>query len=250
MEIPFSTPAFIRAGFFTRQGGVSTGIYASLNCGPGSGDAPETVTENRRRVADVFGVNSSQLCTLHQIHSADVIMVNAPFTERPKADAMVSNTPNLILGILTADCAPVLFYDAKNRIIAAAHAGWKGATSGILENTLQAMRSLGAHPAHIHAAIGPTIAQSSYEVGEEFVARFSANEQAQFFIPSPRTRHAMFDLPGYVKNRLRAAGLQQVVNLAMDTLSNPQQFFSYRRTTLAKEPDYGRQISGIMLMHK
>ncbi|MFN7612948.1 MAG: peptidoglycan editing factor PgeF [Alphaproteobacteria bacterium] len=247
MEVPFSTPPFIRAGFFTRQGGVSAGIYASLNCGPGSGDAPEAVAENRRRVASAFGVNSSQLCTLHQVHSADVVIVNSPFAERPKADAMVSNTPGLMLGILTADCAPVLFYDAKNHVIGAAHAGWKGATSGILENTLRTMQSLGAQSEHIHAAIGPTIAQASYEVGPEFLARFNTNDQARFFIPSPRTRHAMFDLPGYVEARLQAAGLRHITNLAMDTLPDEARFFSYRRATLAREPDYGRQVSAIMI---
>ncbi len=174
-------------------------------------------------------------------------MAEAPLAERPRADALVTKTPGLMLGILTADCAPVLFYDAAARVIGAAHAGWKGATSGILENTVRAMQKLGANLPQIHAAIGPTIAQKSYEVGSEFIARFTPSEQARFFLPSATPQHHMFDLPGYVAAQLQAAGLQHVTTLAMDTRSDTQQFFSYRRATLAKEPDYGRQLSAIMI---
>jgi polyphenol oxidase len=245
--IAVSAPAAIRAGFFTREGGVSTGIYAALNCGPGSGDRHEHVAENRRRAAAHFGVLPKQLLTLHQIHSAQVVMAEAPFAERPRADALVTKTPGLMLGILTADCAPVLCYDAAARVIGAAHAGWKGATSGILENTVRAMQQLGARPGEIHAIIGPTIAQKSYEVGPEFIARFTPAEQARFFVASATPEHHYFDLPGYVAARLQAVGLQRVTNLAMDTRSDAQQFFSYRRATLAKEPDYGRQLSAIMI---
>lgn len=245
--LTISAPAAIRAGFFTREGGVSTGIYAALNCGPGSGDTAEHVAENRRRAAAQFGVLPEQLLTLHQVHSAEAVVAEAAFAERPKADALVTKTPGLMLGILTADCAPVLFYDAAARVIGAAHAGWKGATSGILENTVRAMQQLGARPGKIHATIGPTIAQTSYEVGAEFIARFTPAEQARFFVPSATPEHHYFDLPGYVAARLQAVGLQHVTRLDMDTRSDPQQFFSYRRATLAKEPDYGRQLSAIMM---
>ena len=245
--ISVSAPAAIRAGFFTREGGVSTGIYAALNCGPGSGDRHEHVAENRRRAAAHFGVLPEQFLTLHQVHSAEVVVAEAPITERPKADALVTKTPGLMLGILTADCAPVLFTDAAARVIGAAHAGWKGATSGILENTVRAMQQLGSCPGEIHATIGPTIAQKSYEVGPEFITRFTPAEQARFFVPSATPEHHYFDLPGYVAARLQALGLQRVTNLAMDTRSDTQRFFSYRRATLAKEPDYGRQLSAIMI---
>jgi YfiH family protein len=241
------TPPCIRAGFFTREGGVSTGRYASLNCGPGSSDHPQHVAENRRRVAAHFGVTPDKLLTLYQIHSAEVVVVEAPFTERPKADALVTKTPGMMLGILTADCAPVLFYDATARVIGAAHAGWKGATTGILENTLQEMQKLGASLPQIHAVIGPAIAQASYEVGPEFIARFAPDEREQFFIGSTRPDYHRFDLPGYVAARLKSAGVQHVINLAVDTFANPQRFFSYRRATLAQEPDYGRQISAVMI---
>lgn len=238
----------ISHGFFGRVGGVSTGRYDSLNCGPGSADDGNAVRENRRRVTGALGMEPESLCTLYQIHSAEVLTVTEPFTGTPpKADALVTNTPGLTLGILTADCAPVLLADEKAGIIGAAHAGWKGAHGGILEQTVTAMERLGAHRERIAATIGPCIAQPSYEVGPEFIARFKPAHQQQFFIPSRRDGHHQFDLPGFVESELRAAGLQHVAVLAMDTAANPAQFFSYRRATLHAEPDYGRQISAIAL---
>lgn len=235
-------------GFFGRAGGVSEGIYRGLNCGPGSKDVPEHIAENRRRVAASFSQAPEQLCTLYQIHSPDVVSVNAPFGEaRPQADALVTNRPGIVLGILTADCAPVLFADAQAGVIGAAHAGWKGAHGGVVENTIAAMEALGARREQIAAVVGPCIAQVSYEVGPEFVARFTADEQAQYFIPSTRAQHAQFDLAGYVTGALRRAGVAQVSALMVDTCANEEAFFSYRRTTLRGEPDYGRQISAIAL---
>jgi YfiH family protein len=236
-------------GFFGRDGGVSQGIYAGLNCGPGSNDDPAAIAENRRRAAQALGFE--ELSTLYQIHSADVLTLDKPLQdERPQADAMVTKTPGLLLGILTADCAPVLFSDKAARVIGAAHAGWKGACSGVLENTVRAMEALGAKKENIAAAIGPCIGQKSYEVGQEFVDRLLEADPANsvFFGKASRTGHAMFDLPGYVLSRLRAAGLRQIAVLGMDTLSDEQQFFSYRRTTLVGQKDYGRQLSAIGLM--
>ena len=238
----------IAHGFFGRRGGVSEGIYAGLNVGVGSHDDKAHVTENRRRVADSFGQPLEKLCTVHQVHSPDVAVVTGPFTgERPQVDAMVSNTTGVVLGILTADCAPILFADAKAGVIGAAHAGWKGAHYGVIENTIAAMEQLGATRGDIAAVVGPAIGQESYEVGPEFIARFTPELQAAFFIPSSREGHAMFDLQGYVLSRLRNAGLQQVDVIAKDTCALPEDFFSYRRTTLRKEPDYGRHISAITL---
>ena len=253
MLAPFHTHEFldhahVAHGFFGRQGGVSEGIYQGLNCGPGSKDEPEAVAENRARVALALGMLPERLCTLYQVHSPEVVVVHEPFSGAlPQADAMVTNVPRLILGILTADCAPVLFVDHAAGVIGAAHAGWKGAVGGVVENTLRAMETLGAQRDSIAAVIGPCIAQKSYEVGSEFIARFAAADQAQFFIPSPREEHHMFDLPAYVAQTARAAGLQRIAMLAMDTCSDPDRFFSYRRTTLRGEPDYGRQISAIAL---
>lgn len=258
-------------GFFTRTGGVSEGVYASLNCGPGSEDAPEHIAENRARCAGVFGLAPEALLTCYQIHSPDVLTVHEPFTERPKADAMVTNTPGLMLGILTADCAPVLFADAQAGVIGAAHAGWKGAIGGVVENTLVAMEALGATRENIAAVVGPCIQQRSYEVGEEFYARFIAENPAyaHFFAPpgieaeaaqgadreargsqgggTPPEKKHHFDLPGFVMHRLQAAGLKHAANLAMDTVSDEARFFSYRRKTLRNEPDYARQLSAIAL---
>ncbi len=245
---PLLSHPTIAHGFFGREGGVSAGIYASLNCGPGSKDDPAQVAENRARVALVLDERPEQLLTLYQIHSAEVITVSAPFTgERPQADAFATNVAGLTLGILTADCTPVLFADAEAGVIGAAHAGWKGAFTGILENTVVAMERLGADRARIAAVIGPCIQQASYEVGPEFIARFAPADQQQFFIASDRAGHHRFDLPGFVLAQLQRAGLRNGANLAMDTCSNPAQFFSYRRTTLRGEPDYGRQISAITL---
>jgi len=238
----------IAHGFFGREGGVSEGLYAGLNCGPGSADNKAHIAENRARVAHALGQMPEKLCTLYQIHSPNVVIVHEPYIRTPpQADAHVTNVAGITLGILTADCAPVLFADVAVGVIGAAHAGWKGAHGGVVESTVLAMEKLGAKRENIAAIIGPCIAQSSYEVGPEFIARFTADEQTQFFIPSLREEHHRFDLPAYVTKTAHAAGLQRVAVIAMDTCSNEAQFFSYRRTTLRGEPDYGRQISAIAL---
>lgn len=235
-------------GFFGREGGVSEGLYAGLNCGPGSHDQKTHVVENRARAAHALGMMPEKLCTLYQVHSPNVVIVHEPWTNTPpQADAMVTQVPGITLGILTADCAPVLFADHEAGVIGAAHAGWKGAHGGVVQNTLLAMEKLGANRDTTVAVIGPCIAQASYEVGAEFIERFAPAEQQQFFIPSQRAGYHRFDLPAYVAYAARAAGLQQVAVLAMDTASNEAQFFSYRRTTLRGEPDYGRQMSCIAL---
>jgi len=234
-------------GFFGRQGGVSTGIFASLNCGPGSGDDRQSIIENRRRAMAELG--DGKLATLHQIHSPNVVTVTQAWDmgQGPQADAMATNVPGIALGILTADCAPVLFADTEARIIGAAHAGWKGAISGVIESTLEAMEKLGADRARIAAAIGPRISQKNYEVGPEFRARFldadSAN--ARFFIPTPD--HFHFDLEGYTAARLAAAGIGNIEPLSACTYARADDFFSFRRATHRKEGDYGRQVSAIML---
>jgi YfiH family protein len=237
-------------GFFTREGGVSTGLYAGLNCGPGSGDDGGNVAENRRRVASHFQKSPAHLLTCHQVHSADVVAVDAPFSQdaRPKVDALVTTRPGLILGILTADCAPVLFADTEARVIGAAHAGWKGAVGGVLENTIAAMETLGADRARIKAVIGPAIAQPSYEVNAEFYARFrqeNADYQA-FFTPNAEGKY-QFNLPAFVRHRLVHAGVPHAADLGLDTYPESTRFFSFRRTTHAGEADYGRQVSCIML---
>jgi purine-nucleoside/S-methyl-5'-thioadenosine phosphorylase / adenosine deaminase len=222
-------------GFFGRSGGVSEGIFASLNCGPGSGDAREAVLENRRRAADALAPRAT-LLTLYQVHNAEAVVVTAPWDAGPKADAMATNVPGLALGILTADCAPVLFADAEARVIGAAHAGWKGALAGVTDAAIGAMERLGARRARIAAAIGPCIAQASYEVGPEFAPRFGA------FVAE---RH--FDLEGYVAKRLADAGIARVARLSADTYAREADFFSYRRATHRGEKDYGRQLSAIVL---
>lgn len=243
-------PNGIRHGFFTRQGGVSEGIYASLNVGIGSHDKPDHVQENRRRVAAWFGQPLERLATVHQIHSPDVIVMDDTFDgTRPQADAMVTAIPGLVLGVLAADCGPLLFADPQARVIGAAHAGWKGALYGVAENTIAAMVSLGAQVERIVAALGPSIGPASYEVGPEYIARFMAEDEdryARFFTPSTKPGHAMFDLPGLTTQRLLDAGIQ-AENLKIDTYPD-ERFFSYRRTTHAGEPDYGRQISAIAIM--
>jgi hypothetical protein len=241
-----ATPG-IAHGFFGRTGGVSTGIYESLNCGPGSGDDPAAVAENRRRVRETLGV--ATLNTLHQIHSSAVVTATEPWQQGPQADAMVTTMPGIALGILTADCAPVLFADAQARVIGAAHAGWKGALGGVLEATLAAMEALGAQRARIAAAIGPCIAQASYEVGPEFRAQFVAADaaNARFFVPSDRAGHHRFDLEGFVADRLARAGVDKIEALAACTYGRAADFFSFRRATHRNEPDYGREISAIVL---
>jgi YfiH family protein len=239
-------------GFFTRLGGVSTGVYATLNCGPGSNDAPQHVTENRRLAMECMGIPEPMLCTVHQVHGADVVFVTKPWTaaSRPKADAMVTRAAGVALGVLAADCAPVLFADPVARVVGAAHSGWQGAFKGVLEETVKAMVRLGARPGAIRAAVGPCIAQASYEVGSEFRDRFLQRDEAfqRFFIPSSRADHFLFDLPGFVESRLHAAGVSQVERLDRDTYAESDTFFSYRRTTHRGEPDYGRQLSAIALV--
>ncbi len=237
-------------GFFGRQGGVSTGLYASLNCGRGSADAAAAVTENRQRTAAALNLPAASLRSAYQVHSADAAIItladdpSAP----PKADALVTRLPGLALAILTADCAPILFHDPDAGVIAAAHAGWKGALYGIIESTVRAMETIGATRTSIVAVIGPCISQRAYEVGPEFLDRFLV-EDAEFaahFAQSGGDR-LQFDLPGFVLRQLRAAGLTDPEWTGHCTLSDADRFFSYRRTTKADEPDYGRQLSVISL---
>lgn len=241
----------IRHAFFTREGGVSEGIYASLNCGPGSDDQAHRVAENRARAMAMLDLSHDALVTVHQCHTPEAVVVDAPWDEgeRPRADAMVTTRPGLALGILTADCAPVLFADRGGTVIAAAHAGWKGAIGGVLENTLDRMTALGARRKAIIAAIGPCIGQRSYEVGPEFPAPFLAEDaaNADFFAPAARPGHFLFDLPGYVSRKLSRLGVQTVTRMPADTCRDETRFFSYRRATLRGEPDYGRQLSVIVL---
>jgi len=235
-------------GFFTRKGGASSGIFAGLNCGPGSSDQAEVVAINRARVAEAMGVDSTHLLSIHQIHSADVLHVTAPLTDRPRADAMVTATPGLALGVLTADCQPVLFHDPKARIIGAAHAGWRGTRDGVLEATVEAMVALGARREDIAAVIGPTISQSAYEVGPEFFDSFTDDDRsnARFFIAGKDDRY-LFDLPAFGLSRLRAAGVGHAEWTRHCTYRDSERFFSFRRTTHAGEADYGRLISVIRL---
>lgn len=271
----------LRHGFFTRQGGVSEGLYASLNCGPGSQDDPTHVIENRHCAAQAMGADPSALCTLYQVHGAEVVRVNEPWLSsvRPQADAMVTDRPGLMLGILTADCVPVLLADPKARIIGAAHAGWKGALAGVTDVTVDAMEALGGWRDRMIAAIGPAIGWQSYEVDSAFLRRFleadAANEQ--FFRdvsfgkepptgrrrePSAReaasiverssaeqgqTKKHLFNVKGYVAYRLAQAGIHHIQMLGSDTYKEEDRFFSFRRTTHRQEADYGRQLSGIML---
>ncbi|KQZ87095.1 polyphenol oxidase [Mesorhizobium sp. Root157] len=239
----------IRHGYFTRVGGISEGIYQGLNIGTGSADDQELVHENRRRVAQWMGVPASHLLTAHQIHSPHVILARQPFVgERPKADAIVTDRPGIAVGASTADCGPVLFADAKTRVVGAAHAGWKGAFTGVLENTITAMESLGARRENIVAVLGPSIGPANYEVGPEFVERFTSADatNASYFVPSANPGHSLFDLNAYTVERLRKAGVI-AEGLGRCTYAEEDLFYSYRRTTHRKEPDYGRQISAIVL---
>lgn len=232
-------------GFLGRQGGISTGLYAGLNVGLGSDDDRDHVIENRARAARAVHPGAAMV-TLHQVHSADVIAVTAPFpdAERPQADAMVTDRPGLLLGILTADCAPVLFADPEAGIIGAAHAGWKGAIGGVTDATITAMENLGADRARIVAAVGPCIARPSYEVDDAFVRRFEERDPAnERFFTAGRTGHHLFDLEGYVVARLASAGVTRIAALGLDTYVDPDRFFSFRRATHRGEPGYGRQIS-------
>lgn len=236
-------------GFLGRRGGVSTGIHSGLNVGVGSEDDPEAVTENRRRAAEAV-LPGAALATVYQVHSADVVVVDCavPLDQRPAADALVTTSPGVLLGILTADCAPVLFADAEAGVIGAAHAGWKGALGGVTDRTIAAMCTLGADRSRIRAAIGPCISRASYEVDEGFAQRFEADDPAneRFFSPG-RAGHYQFDLEGYVAHRLAAAGLAKVTALGLDTYADAAGFYSFRRATHRGEPGYGRQISLIGL---
>ena len=240
----------LRHAFFSRDGGISGGIYASLNGGIGSNDDPANVTENRRRMAAQIGVTTDRFLTLFQVHSPDVVVASAPWdaASRPRADAIVTRAEGLAIGVTAADCGPILLVDPNARVIGAAHAGWKGALTGIVESTVDAMEGLGAERAGIVAAIGPLIRQPSYEVGNEFVERFvdADADNALFFLPASRAGHAMFDLAGFIRVRLENAGVSVIDDIGVDTYSD-ERFFSYRRSVHRKEPDYGRHVHAIML---
>ncbi len=242
----------LRHAFFTRRGGVSDGVYATLNGGVGSCDAPEAVAANRARMAKALEVEPDRLAVPYQVHSPDVVAIGEPWPSdaRPRCDAIVTATPGLALGVTGADCGMILFADAQARVIGAAHAGWKGALSGVIEATVAAMETLGARGSHIVAALGPCIAQNSYEVGPEFVATFAAGDAASppFFRPSRDPERAMFDLHGYIVERARRAGVGAMHDLGLDTYADGARFFSYRRATHRKEPDYGRLVSAIALV--
>lgn len=240
---------FLAHGFFGREGGVSEGIYGSLNCGPGSGDNPNHVAENRKRAAEALGGNPQNLCTLYQVHGTSVIIVDEPWNDsRPQADAIVTDRPGIILGILAADCVPILFCDPENRVIGAAHAGWRPALGGITENTIQAMEQLGAKRENIRVAIGPSIAQKSYQVSEDFLKPFLAerSDNMQFFAPVQNGK-SYFDLKAYLVTKLARSVVKVTNVLANDTCIEEDAFFSYRRKTLRGEEDYGRQLSAIMM---
>ncbi|HEY0112212.1 MAG TPA: peptidoglycan editing factor PgeF [Allosphingosinicella sp.] len=241
--------AAVPHGFLGRSGGVSEGICSGLNVGLGSGDDPSAIRENRRRAVEAV-VPGARFITLHQVHSPDAIYVTAPFPDdaRPRADALVTDRPGLLLGILTADCAPVLLADAQAGVVGAAHAGWKGALGGVVESTVAEMERLGASRQRIAAAVGPCIARRSYEVDDGFLRRFAeADPENERFFGLGRDGHHQFDLGGFVVSRLAAAGLGRIEALGEDTYSQPDRFFSYRRSTHRSEPDYGRQISLIAL---
>ncbi len=251
--------AAVRHGFFTRAGGVSGGLYASLNCGYGSADDPDNVRTNRARAvgalgAETPGAGAPALVTVHQVHSADVVTVTQPWSPdaAPRADAMVTTTPGVILGVSTADCAPVLLADPAAGIVAAAHAGWRGALTGVIETTVAAMVAAGAAPERLVAAVGPCIAQVSYEVGPEFPAPFLQHDPTNraFFAPAARADHWLFDLAGYVTQRLTRAGVAQPAVVGRDTYADDRDFFSYRRATHRGKPDYGRNLSAIRLVER
>jgi YfiH family protein len=240
----------LRHAFFTRDGGVSGGIYESLNGGIGSSDDPAKVAENRRRMAEEIGVEPEHFLSVHQTHSADVIVASGPWQgpSRPMADAIVTRAEGLAIGATAADCGPILLVDPGARVIGAAHAGWKGALTGIVESTVATMEKLGSERSGIVAAIGPLIRQHSYEVGGEFVERFigADAEYALFFLPAAREGHAMFDLAGFIRMRLENAGVLMIDDTGLDTYSD-ERFYSYRRSVHRKEPDYGRHVHSIAL---
>ena len=239
----------IAHGFFTRQGGHSAGIFSSLNCGLSSGDDIALVQQNRNIVARELGVQASHLVSAFQVHSADVIAVTAPFDERPKVDGLVTRQRGLALGVLTADCGPLLFADVRAGVVGACHAGWKGAFDGITDNTVLAMETLGATRKNIVAVLGPTISKANYEVGPDFPKPFlqQNNTHEKFFTPSLKVGHYMFDLPAYLVDRLNKFKVGSVYDLGLCTYADETQFYSYRRATHAHEQDYGRLISAIAL---
>jgi polyphenol oxidase len=241
----------IRHAFFTRDGGVSGGPYASLNGGIGSRDDAGHVSENRARMAAALGVAPDRLLTAYQIHSPHVVVAETPWPmqARPHADAIVTRTAGLAIGVSTADCGPILLADPLARVIGAAHAGWRGALAGVAEATVQAMERLGADRGRIRAALGPMIRQDNYEVGPDLIARFAAEDESadDFFRPAARDRHAYFDLGGYIATRLARAGVRQIEDLRLCTYAEPARFFSFRRTTHRAEADYGRHVNAIAL---
>ena len=243
----------ISHAFFTREGGVSEGIYASLNGGIGSQDEAPRVGQNRARMAAWLGVRPGHLLTAYQIHSPEVVIVEGPWPmdQRPRADALVTKRPGLAIAITTADCGPVLLADERACTVGAAHAGWRGAVAGVLEATLAAMERCGAARARIRAALGPMIRQSSYEVGPEFITALTAQNKAneRFFAPAARAGHAQFDLAGYITARLAAGGVRYIEDLGHCTYSDPARFFSFRRSAHRGEADYGRHVNAIAVMN-
>lgn len=238
----------VKHGFFTRKGGASSGIFAGLNCGPGSSDQSEAVRTNRARAADALGVELNALQGVNQVHSPDVAVIEEITDPPPRADAAVTKVPGIAISILTADCQPVLFSDPKAGVIGAAHAGWRGAMEGVLENTLDAMERLGAHREDITAVIGPCISVHSYEVGEDFMEQFLMEDMdySRFFSPGPSGK-PHFDLPSFSLHRLREAGVGEAEWMRRCTYREPERFYSYRRATHAGEADYGRLLSAIRL---
>lgn len=241
----------LKHAFFTREDGISSGVFSGLNCGYGSGDETANVDKNRDIAMAKLGLGRDQLNTLYQIHSTEVAVADRQWSlqNRPKADGLVANRPGIAIGIMTADCTPVLFADPKAGVIGAAHAGWKGAIGGVLPNTVQKMEDLGADRAHIIAVVGPCIHQASYEVGPEFRAQFIKENLTndRYFVPSSKAGHALFDLPQFVLDKLANLGLSAVQNASVDTYVNETQFYSYRRATHRAEEDYGRGLSAIVL---
>jgi YfiH family protein len=252
---PITAPSLLLPGvahaFFTRDGGVSIGIYRGLNTGIGSKDAREAVLENRSRAAKHLGTTLARLATPYQVHGTDAVIVENVWEpgQGPKADAVVTDRPGIAVGVGAADCGPVLFADAEARVVAAAHAGWKGALAGVLESTIATMEGLGARRERVVAVLGPTISAASYEVGPEFVALFVEAEDVnvRFFRPSRREGHSMFDLPGYIVARLLAAGVGAASSVGLCTYADEARFYSFRRATHRGEPDYGRLLSAITL---
>ncbi len=242
----------IRHAFFTRAGGVSAGLYESLNGGTGSRDDAGNVAQNRTRMAAALGVEPHRLLTAYQIHSPIVVVVETPWghDDRPRADAIVTRLRALAIGVTTADCGPVLLADPQAGVIGAAHAGWRGALTGVIEATVAAMEELSANRRQIRAAIGPMIRHANYEVGPDLIARFAAEDRAsnRFFAPAAREGHALFDLSGYVAARLERAGVGHIEDIGLCTYADGERFFSYRRATHRAEADYGRHVNAIALM--